>query len=280
MDLSHLQTFLAVYRARNITRAAESLFLSQPAVTAHIKALEAELGKSLFVRLHRGVEPTSAAHILADRITAPIDELHAVASAVNSETGATISIGGPADVLACVGLPALAPLIRRGLKLDISNGLTRDLINQLGMGELDLVIATTPARHRHVTIQPYFEERLVLVGSPDLRIDSTNIDATKGAVLDAVPLIAYANPAPLVRRYWREQFERPAPTPAVVINDLRAITTAIETGSGWSVLPDYLTKSSTIFGRMQILHKPVTAPATPSTSLREPPTNIRMTCKR
>ena len=58
MDLYQLKTFVAVAREGSITRASELLHLSQPAVSAHIKAMEDALGLSLFERIPRGMSLT------------------------------------------------------------------------------------------------------------------------------------------------------------------------------------------------------------------------------
>jgi DNA-binding transcriptional LysR family regulator len=58
MELYQLKTFVAVAEEGNLTRAAERVFASQPAVSAHIKALEEELGLPLFVRTPRGMQLT------------------------------------------------------------------------------------------------------------------------------------------------------------------------------------------------------------------------------
>lgn len=58
MDLPHLKTFVTIAREGSITRASERLHLSQPAVSAHVKALEDELGLALFERTARGMALT------------------------------------------------------------------------------------------------------------------------------------------------------------------------------------------------------------------------------
>lgn len=66
MDILHLKTFACVAREGSITRAAERLFLSQPAVSAHIKGMEDYLGLALFERTARGMRLTGhGQHILS-----------------------------------------------------------------------------------------------------------------------------------------------------------------------------------------------------------------------
>jgi DNA-binding transcriptional LysR family regulator len=64
MELRHLRYFKAVYEARSISRAAELLLISQPALTRQIHLLEHELGTPLFDRVAVGVRPTAAATAL------------------------------------------------------------------------------------------------------------------------------------------------------------------------------------------------------------------------
>ena len=59
MEIYQLRTLLAVAREGSITRAFERLFLSQPAISAHIKAMEDELGIALFERTPRGMSLTA-----------------------------------------------------------------------------------------------------------------------------------------------------------------------------------------------------------------------------
>ena len=65
MELYHPRTFVAMAEEGNLSRAAGKPHLSQPAVSAHVKALEEELGVSLFVRTARGMEPTASGRRLS-----------------------------------------------------------------------------------------------------------------------------------------------------------------------------------------------------------------------
>lgn len=53
MELKQLESFTAVVECESFTRAAEKLFISQPTVSAHVRALEEELHSRLIVRLRK-----------------------------------------------------------------------------------------------------------------------------------------------------------------------------------------------------------------------------------
>jgi DNA-binding transcriptional LysR family regulator len=67
MELYQLRTFIKVAQEGNLTRAAEQLFTSQPAISAHIKALEEELGVTLFQRTPKGMSLTAEGELLCPR---------------------------------------------------------------------------------------------------------------------------------------------------------------------------------------------------------------------
>jgi DNA-binding transcriptional LysR family regulator len=246
-----LRTFLAVYRAGSVTRGAELLGLSQPAVTAQVKGLEGELGRPLFVRRARGMLPTPAADQLASRIAGPLDALddavfgdHEVAA-----FGRAVLLGGPAEFTCERAVPALAPMVADGLLLRVTFGLPEELIASLADGGLDLVISTMRVRRRGLRAEPLCDEEFVLVGS--------------GAVADVerAPLVAYAENLPILRRYWRSVYgARLTRQPAVVVPDLRGVLAAVVAGAGVTALPRYLGAEAIADGRLQVLVWPEEAP--------------------
>lgn len=68
MDLRQMRYFLALAEERNFTRAAERLHMAQPPLTRQIRALEEELGATLFLRTTKGVELTEAGLALLDEV--------------------------------------------------------------------------------------------------------------------------------------------------------------------------------------------------------------------
>lgn len=75
LDLNLLRVFDAVARERHVTRAAQRLNLSQPAVSNALARLRAALGDELFLRRPGGVEPTALASALAGPVADALDRL-------------------------------------------------------------------------------------------------------------------------------------------------------------------------------------------------------------
>jgi DNA-binding transcriptional LysR family regulator len=250
MDVSFdlLRTFLTVYRAGSVTRAAGLLGLSQPTVTAQVKALEAELGRSLFDRQARGMRPTAAADELAARVGGPLDALDdAVTGDLVEPSGRAVHLGGPAEFVSEQAVPALAPLVSGGLRLRVTFGMPDDLVASLAAGGLDLMVSTVRVRRRGLRAEPLCDEEFVLVGSGDA---------------DAMaPLVAYAEDLPILRRYWRVVFgTRLTRSPSVVVPDLRGVLAAVLAGAGVSVLPRYLCEEHIAAGRLRVLGAPEEPP--------------------
>ena len=65
IDLVQLRTFVAVAEEQHLTRAAERLYMSQSAASAHVRAIEERLGTQLFVRTNRSLELTQAGQLVA-----------------------------------------------------------------------------------------------------------------------------------------------------------------------------------------------------------------------
>ncbi len=100
MELYQLRSFVAVAEAGHLTRAAERLHISQPAVSAQIKALEDELDLTLFDRTSSGMVLTSAGERLlndAGRVLAAAQALRNVAKALKGEVTGKVRVGTTSD---------------------------------------------------------------------------------------------------------------------------------------------------------------------------------------
>jgi DNA-binding transcriptional LysR family regulator len=251
-DLNQLRTFLAVHRTGSFTAAAALLGLSQPTVTAQIRALERRLGRRLFDRLARGAAPTPAADELAADVAGPLDALAAVTGG-GDEPG-PVRLAGPAEMLSVLVLPALAPLVGDGLRLRVTTGLADDLLAGLRQGRFDLVVSAVRPRGRIVAADPLMDEEFVLVAAPSW---AARTGPGLPAALRDVPLVSYAADLPIIRRYWRHVFGARLNHPAAVtVPDLRAVRAAVAAGAGFSVLPRYLCAGELASGALVPLLEP------------------------
>lgn len=76
MDINQLRAFITVAHTQNLTQAAEKLFLSQPAVSAQIKAVESDVGTPLFLRTNNGMQLTRAGEVLLPEAEALLQHKH------------------------------------------------------------------------------------------------------------------------------------------------------------------------------------------------------------
>ena len=266
MDLALLRTFVTVHRAGSFTRAAQLLGLSQPAVTGQIRTLERQVGRPLFLRLPRGVAPTTIGDELAHKVAPHLDALlHIAEHELDVESASrTLHLAGPPTFTALRALPALAPLATDGLDLRIS--ITRDDegLNGLAAGHHDLAIGTVRPRDRLLTATPLWDEEQVLVASPAWRErigGPQAVPAHGPSVLDDVPVIAYDESLPLLTHYWSAVFDtRTSHVPAIVVPDLRAVLECVIAEAGMAVLPRYLCCDALADGQVVALLDPPLPP--------------------
>ncbi|GAA3621491.1 LysR family transcriptional regulator [Microlunatus ginsengisoli] len=247
VDIRLLRTLVEVHRTGSLTAAATVLDISQPAVTGQLQALERQLGRPLFVRAARGVVPTALGDLLATESAPHVDALQRIVGAdLRSEpsiAGRTLALGGPAEFVSQLVVPALTPLLADGLRIRVVHGLPDDLLGSLHAGHLDLVVLTTRPPKRRLHTVALCDEELVLVAPPDFdtRVAVGGDPSPVPPAVSASPMVAYAETMPLIRRYWSFVFgSRPPGPPALVVPDLRAVLAAVAAGAGISVLPGYL----------------------------------------
>jgi DNA-binding transcriptional LysR family regulator len=264
MDLALLRTFVTVHRAGSFTRAAALLGLSQPAVTGHIRTLERQLGRPLFLRQARGVTPTTIGDELAHRAAPHLDALLEIAEVgLDTETGIrTLHLAGPPEFTSARALPALTPLIGQGFTLRASFGNAEEALEGLAAGHHDLAIATVRPRGRLLTATPLCDEEHVLVAAPRWAVHLGPSVLRKGhVVLEQLPVVEVHESLPFVSRYWHSVFDsRPAAAGTVIAPDLRAVLEATASGAGLAVLPRYLCEEALERGRVVALLEPPVPP--------------------
>lgn len=142
MELYQLRTFVAVAREGNLTRAAEKLFTSLPAVSAQVKALEEEFGVQLFRRTPRGMELTPAGDRLleeAGRTLAAAERVREAAAQARGEVSGVVRMGTVSDPLMLRLGDVLVRLAERhpGIAMRLSQGISGQVLDGVRRGEID-----------------------------------------------------------------------------------------------------------------------------------------------
>jgi len=175
-----------------------------------------------------------------------------------------VRLAGPPEFTSTCVLPALSKLVNRGLNLRVTLGRPAErLLAGLTEGAFDVVVSTTMPGGEHLSAPVLFKEEFVLVAGPGVAagIDRGRLQR-EPAELSAVPLIAYGEDLPIIRRYWREVYGiPPVDRPAVVVGDLRAVLAMTVAGAGATVLPLYLCRQEIADGRLTALIEPPHAPS-------------------
>ena len=171
MTIRHMQIFRAVCEQKNVTRAAELLGMTQPAVSIAIRELESYYNAKLFDRIGRRIYLTEAGQALlgyADAILSQFDEatqvLRSGTSFMRCRLGVNVSVGETIlpDILDC--------LERRipGIKVEIYIGNTRNIEHRLSANEIDVAIADCIAESSDRQIEDFYVGEVSVVASPEM----------------------------------------------------------------------------------------------------------------
>jgi LysR family transcriptional regulator, hydrogen peroxide-inducible genes activator len=168
VTVKQLRYFDALARRGHFGRAAEACAISQPALSMQIKALEEELGGSLFERDRRQLRLTGFGEEIAPRvrdILRSLDELEGHARAARDGLVGRLRVG-VIPTVAPYFLPGLIAELKRlheGLDLHVRETLTPRLVQELHEGRLDMAIVALPLSEPSLIEAPLFTEEFVLL---------------------------------------------------------------------------------------------------------------------
>jgi DNA-binding transcriptional LysR family regulator len=172
MDIRLLRTFLLVSQRRNFTVAAAELFLTQSAVSQQIRALEVELGVTLFTRSRTQTELTAAGRSLVPRAEAMIalaDETKAHFTGARDVAGTLhVAAATSASSYLYVGLYERFALEHPAVALHIATGLGKDTaIDRVVHGEADVAFVQLPGQTQPLVCDELGETEIVVVAKRD-----------------------------------------------------------------------------------------------------------------
>ncbi|MCB1858602.1 MAG: LysR family transcriptional regulator [Gammaproteobacteria bacterium] len=246
MEISELKAFLAVAETASFSRAADQLYLTQPAVSKRVSGLEEKLDIRLFDRIGRRVTLTEAGQRLlpsARQIIGEIANIHRSIANLNEEIGGTLTMATSHHI----GLRRLPPVLKAyshrfpKVKLDIRFMDSETACTEVEQGILELAIVTLPPEPPlNLKVQEIWCDMLHFVVAKDHPL----------ARMQEVHLADLAiHPAVLASwgTYTREILEK-AMKPynlhlniGMSTNYLETLKMMVSIGLGWSLLPETMT---------------------------------------
>lgn len=184
IDLNLLKALDALLDERNVTRAAQRLSLTQPAVSAMLTRLRESFGDPLFVRTQRGITPTARALELAGplkQILADVETMLQPPSFDPAVAEMALTIAATDYALRAVVVPFLSELRRHapGIRAVVLPVQHERLAGQLQRGDIDLALITPDTTPPDLHARRLFDERYVCVmraDHPDAANNALSLD--------------------------------------------------------------------------------------------------------
>lgn len=170
-DLRQLRYFVAIVDHGSLSAAARALHVAQPALSHHLKHLEAMFGHRLLRREARGVQPTREGELLfrhAVGVLRQVDGLRAALARGPAELAGAVSIGLPKTVARLLALPLFDAVRARHphITLEIIDGHSHQLGRAVVEGRMDAALIMPPGPLQGSVDVPVLTEELVVVAPP------------------------------------------------------------------------------------------------------------------
>lgn len=252
MDIQNIRAFLMVAETQSFSRAAEKLFLTQPAISKRIATLEDSLDCQLFDRLGKNIQLTQAGQALIpsyQRILSEINETRRIISTLRSEVSGHLKFGTSHHI----GLHRLPPVLQAYTKqyaeveLDLNFMDSEQACKLVLNGDVELAIVTLPiTRDERLSRVPVWKDQMHCVAAKNHALAKTQ---------KVMPEDLWDAPAilPPSGSYTRTLIDRalglgdastdepPQSKSSVTLLEthyLETIKAMVEIGLGWSVLPE------------------------------------------
>jgi DNA-binding transcriptional LysR family regulator len=240
LELRQLKYLVGIVEAGSVSRAAQSLHVAQPALSAQIARLEEELGVRLLTRSVRGVLPTEAGTAVlrqARLILKQVDAIVQLAHEADAGPSGSVSLGLPWTIRSVLGL-SLLEQVREQLpqvRLEIVEGPSPALAMQTAQGKLDLAVVFDNTTDNSLLLKPLATESLQLLAPRG------SLDGRNGLLLEqlvGLPFLMLSRPNGV-----REEVDRMCKMRGIQLNIVAEINApsllidAVCKGFGYSVLP-------------------------------------------
>lgn len=170
ITLRQLRYFLALSQQGHFTRAAETMHVTQPALSMQIRALEDEVGASLVERTTAGVVLTRQGRALETHARRVMASMAGLEQEMRGPGQGGRLMLGMIPTIAPYLLPEALPILRArdiGRDLRLREAPTDRLVEELAQGRLDVAVVATAPDTADLVATPLFTDRFLLAGSRD-----------------------------------------------------------------------------------------------------------------
>jgi DNA-binding transcriptional LysR family regulator len=240
--LPQIEAFLEVARRQNLSRAAESLFVSQPTLTARLQSLEASLGEQLFVRTRRGMRLTEAGEAFLPyaehALRALADGRERLAELRRGVAGRLI-LGAPPTV-STYTLPALLARFSAAhpnVRLAVKTGTSEEVLEMVLHDQVQLGIMRSLV-HQEIESVPLYTDALVLIAGPGHRLAGAGGQARLADLADEV-LVLFGRSSSYLLEFTTATFRQAGvlPNSVLELDNIEAAKKMVERGLGVSLVP-------------------------------------------
>ena len=168
MELRQLRLFIEVAKHKSITKAAENMHISQPALSKSLMALEDELGMKLIIRTNKTSDLTDAGKVVLEyalRMTVLVDEMKTTLIDMTNLSRGQINIGLP-PFIGSLFFPRVMAKFHHAfpnIELNITEYGGARVVKSVEEGEFELGVAVLPIDEQQFSVYPIVEEEMRLV---------------------------------------------------------------------------------------------------------------------
>jgi len=248
MDNQSLKAFVTVANCASFSVAAEQLHLTQSAVSKRIASLEHQTGKKLFDRIARQVSLTEAGNALLPRAQHILQEYAAAVQAINDLSGNTQGVLRLA-ISHHLGLHRLPPVLKTFVRqypevnLDIEFMDSEKAYEQVLHGQSEVAVITLALEnHPNILSKKIWTDPLRFICAPDHALAKIQQPSLEDLAQYPVILPGLNTYTGRIIQNLFESQDIPLKAP-MSTNYLETISTMVEIGLGWSMLPETLIKN-------------------------------------
>ena len=245
MDISTYQAFIAVSEHGTFSKAAESLYITQPAISKRIALLESQLGSQLFDRIGKRVMLNEAGNALlpiAERILLEVKESQRVIDNLSGQVSGHLSLVTSHHI----GLRRLPKILKQyaqnfpQVRLDLAFMDSENACQKIEKGEYELGVVTLPLiKSKRLKLIPLWNDPLTIAVS----LDHPLVKIAKKQTITLNDLAVHSAILPAIGTYTRTVIEKPiiqkhgSLDVILETNYLETIRMMVSIGLGWSALP-------------------------------------------